>query len=388
MNLVMSTRRNDIDWLRIFATYLLFVFTAARVLDAEPFYHSGNLEVSSPLSYVTFFLYQWHLPLFFLLAGWSRKTSLQARLGMDSFKERALRLIVPFVTGCILICPLLKYAELAGRRSMSNVWPTGSGTPIGKSFITFLPEFFTRIDIFSWAHLWFLVYLFLFTLLSWPFFTWLLKRKVMPLKIGSPFVYLPIVPLSLIQLNMSNRWTGSAALSLDWTDFLYFFLYFVLGFVISRYSAYERAIHQEYKRAGMLGISLFAVLAVSASELAMPSIRMVASAAGWCCVVGLLGFAKTHLENVTRGSSYLRESSLPVYILHPVPVVLLGYFMIDTVQAGMVVQYGILLIMSVGSTLAVYHVLVRRVPVLRWLLGMKPVHSAKESWKDQATNRG
>ncbi len=388
MTQVVTTRRNDIDWLRIFATYLLFVFSVAKVFDSMPFYHIKNSELSNSLSYVTFFIYQWHLPLFFLLAGWSRKASLQVRPGMESFKERILRLVIPFITGCILICPLIKYVELLGGQSMGFYGYEHTGETIGKTFASFLPEFFTRLDTFSWAHLWFLVYLFVFTLVSWPFFTWLLKRKVMPLKMGGTFVYLPIVPLSLIQLTMSERWPDSKTLLYDWTNVLYFFLYFVLGFVISRYSAYERAIHNEYRRAGMLGIGLFTLLVLSASELAMPSIRMIAAAGGWCLVVWLLGFSRAHLEHATQGISYLRESSLPVYLLHPIPVVLLGFFLIGPVHAGITVKFFALLTLSVASTMAVYHVLIRRIPVLRWVFGMKPEQRPGESWRDQATNRG
>ena len=388
MTQVGSARRNDIDWLRIFATYLLFVFSTAKVFDSMPFYHIKNSELSSSLSYVTFFLYQWHLPLFFLLAGWSRKTSLQARPGMESLKERMLRLVIPFITGCILICPLIKYVELLGGQSMGFYGYERTGGPVGKSFAAFLPDFFTRLDMFSWAHLWFLVYLFLFTLLSWPFFTWLLKRKVMPLKTDGTLVYLPLVPLSLIQFTMSERWPDSKALFNDWTNVLYFFLYFVLGFVISRYSAYERAIHNEYRRAGMLGAGLFILLALFASELSMPSIRMVAAAGGWCIVVWLLGFARAHLEQVTQGISYLRESSLPVYLLHPIPVVLLGFFLIGPACAGITAKFFSLLVLSVVATMAVYHVLIRRIPALRWFFGIKPEQKPGESWKNQATNRG
>lgn len=380
MNSAVPTRRNDIDWLRIIATYLLFVFTAARVIEAEPLPRVENISGAGPLDYISVFIYQWLPPLFFLLAGWSRKASLQARSGMESFRERFLRLVIPFFTGCILICPVLAYAELAGGRSMK----TGAS---GESFISFLPDFFTRIDIFSWAHLWFLAYLFLFTLLSWPFFTWLLGRKVMPLKIGASFVYLPIIPFSLIRIATGGQMTGTGIFSHGRADFLYFFLYFVLGFLISRYSAYERAIHQEYRRAGMLGIGLFVALGLAASDLTGHSILMVSSAAGWCCIVGLLGFSKAHLERMTRGCSYLRESSLPVYILHPVPVVFLGYFMIDAVHAGTLVKYLLLIVMSAGFTLAIYHLLILRIPGMRWLFGMKREQGMGESWKDQASSR-
>jgi surface polysaccharide O-acyltransferase-like enzyme len=388
MNQAAYTRRNDIDWLKIFATYLLFVFSAAKVFDSVPFYHTHNLDISRSMNFFVLFLSLWHLPLFFLLAGWSRKTSLQVKKGMESLKDRVLRLIVPLITGCVFICPLITYARLLAGHGSAG-FPGGAQTDfsVAESFITFLKDFFTQGDMFSWAHLWFLAYLFLFTLLSWPFFIWLLRRKIMPLKIRGTSVYMPIIPLSFIQLALSEQWSGSGAIIYTWLNFLYFFAYFILGFVISRYSAYERAIHREYQRAGILGVSLLGMLALSLSELSMPLIRMAASAAGWCCVVWLLGFAKAYLEHETRWFAYLRESSLPVYILHPLPIVLFGYFLIDVVPAGAAVKFVVLLAVSFGSTMMVYDVFIRRIPVLRRLFGMKPDQAPKENWKDQASNR-
>ena len=42
----MIERRYDIDWLRVGATYLLFVFHVGKVFDPAPFYHVRNAEVS------------------------------------------------------------------------------------------------------------------------------------------------------------------------------------------------------------------------------------------------------------------------------------------------------------------------------------------------------
>ena len=36
------TRRYDVDWLRVFATYLLFAFHAGKVFDVPPFYPLKN----------------------------------------------------------------------------------------------------------------------------------------------------------------------------------------------------------------------------------------------------------------------------------------------------------------------------------------------------------
>ena len=42
----MAIRRPDIDWLRVLAVYLLFVFHVGKVFDPAPFYHIRNADLS------------------------------------------------------------------------------------------------------------------------------------------------------------------------------------------------------------------------------------------------------------------------------------------------------------------------------------------------------
>ena len=44
--LCFQTRRTDVDWLRVFATYLLFPFHTAMVFNPAPFYHIRNVDLS------------------------------------------------------------------------------------------------------------------------------------------------------------------------------------------------------------------------------------------------------------------------------------------------------------------------------------------------------
>src|SRR5262245_37882424 len=94
-----SVRRPDIDWLRVAATWLLFVFHAAKVFDPAPFFHIRNPETSLGMLVLAGFIGLWHMPLFFLLAGWSIPGSLGARGAQGFLRERVSRLLVPLVAG-------------------------------------------------------------------------------------------------------------------------------------------------------------------------------------------------------------------------------------------------------------------------------------------------
>ncbi len=368
---VTATRRNDVDWLRIGATYLLFAFHIGKIFDVAPFYHLKNAELSGGMDYFTGFVHQWHMRLFFLLAGWSLFASLAKRGRQRFLSERNRRILVPFAAGCLLFGPFMRYAEV---RNGVFFTPAGEASSAfaGASFLEFLPHFFT-LEAFSWAHLWFLIYLYVFTILYLPLFQRLIERGGELREISAAWVYVPILPLALIQVTMRGRWPGVQNLSDDWANFLLYSLFFIAGFLLARYPALERAAHREWKRAGLLGLG-----ACLAMELPWDGVlehpqwatRALSGAAAWGCVLGLLGFARHCLNAGGAALSYLRESSLPIYILHSPAIVLVGYWVIQ-LEAGIPEKFALILAGSLGLALIVYHFAVRRFQPLRVLFGLR-----------------
>jgi glucan biosynthesis protein C len=375
-----AARRNDIDWLRIGATYLLFLFHTAKIFDVAPFYHLKNAELSPGLGYFTGFIHQWHMRLFFLLAGWSLFASLAARGRRAFLGERTRRILVPFAAGCVLFAPFMRYAEV---RNGTFFTPSGVADPgafAGASFFEFLPHFFT-LDAFSWAHLWFLIYLYVFTRLYLPLFQRLIERGGELRELSAAWVYAPILPLALIQVTMRGRWPGVQNLYDDWANFLFYSLFFIAGFLFARYPALERAAHREWKRAGLLGLG--ACLAMTLpwdAVLARPEVvtRTLSGAAAWGCVLGLLGFAKQYLGAGGAALRYLRESSLPIYIVHSPAIVLVGYWAIQ-LETGIPEKFALILAGSVGLSLVLYHFAIRRSDPLRALFGMRTAGARSSS---------
>lgn len=76
-------RRHDIDWLRIGATFLLFPFHAARPFDHGS-WHVKSPDTATGFDLFVWFIHQFHMPLFFTLAGWS----------LERFRESALPVYV------------------------------------------------------------------------------------------------------------------------------------------------------------------------------------------------------------------------------------------------------------------------------------------------------
>ncbi len=375
-------RRYDLDWLRIGATLLLFPFHVAKVFDVLPIYHIKNAELVPALDFFTAFVHQWHMPLFFVLAGWSAHASL-ARRGAGGFlRERVRRLGLPFATGAVLLCPILKYVELRSGLSITATGATPLAHPFEESFLTFLPTFFTRVDRFTWSHLWFLLYLFTFSVLYAPLLVRLLEGGRHDARASTLGLYLPLVPLVLIQTTLRLRWPGVQNLYDDWANVTYYSLFFLLGFVLARWPAWETVVAREWKRAGVIGLAAYLMLAgawlalggvgsralVGRPLVLVLALQTLTAVVGYGLVVALLGFAREHLTRDAPLRAYLAEASLPIYVLHQLAIVLPGYLIIQT-TAPVAVKLPLLLASSIALTFVVYHFGVRRSPALVTALG-------------------
>ena len=361
----MSDRRYDIDWLRIFATYLLFPFHVGKVFDVPPYYHIKNATLSGGLGVLTTYIHQWHMPLFFLLAGWSLHASLTLRGPWSVLGERVKRIFIPFLFGCLTLCVGLGYVEhILMKRVEMN-------------FLEFIPKFFTSLDYFTWGHLWFLIYLFTFTLLYFPLF-WLLARKpASSAPVGTWLLYLPIPVMMFLQITLRIWWPGYQNLVSDWGNFTYYSIFMWLGFLLGRRPALRDALSREWKRAAVVAlvssvIFLYVCINQPQSDVAGHLLYYsLGTIVGYTVIMAMLGWAYDHLRFRNTALDYLAESALPVYILHQGGIVFPGWFIIQ-MDAPIIVKYPLLLVTAVTATVLTYHFVIRPVNPLRFLFGMKP----------------
>lgn len=368
----LSERRYDIDWLRIFATYLLFPFHIGKVFDVPPYYPIKSPDLSPSLGYFTMFVHQWHMPLFFLMAGWSLHASMSRRGSRGALHERVQRILVPFLFGTATLCLVIGYFE--------RVLMTG----MNLTFIQYVPKFFTRLDFFTWSHLWFLIYLFTFTLLWYPLFRWMMRRPPIPTLRHSWYIYRPIPALFLMQGILRIWWPGFQNLYNDWGNFTYYSVAMILGFLTGCQPAIAEAIDREKRRAAVVAVVAAVLLCWTSSyrewpdELRHVNYYFFGTLLGFTMNVALFGYARRYLNIGNRALHYLAESALPVYILHQAGIVIPGWFIMH-MHMGLPARFALLLVVSVMLTMAVYHFLVRPFRVPRYFFGMKTPKVGKRS---------
>ncbi len=393
-------RRYDLDVLRVFACYLLFLFHVGMVFNPSPFFHVRNGESSALFLILCGFIALWHMPLLFLLAGWSAAASLRSRSVGAFLRERGSKLAIPLVAGCVLLMPGIKFVELQSgqdlnhrgyfataelQESLRSVIPVEIplAEPFTESFGTFLPTFFTELDRFTWSHLWFIAYLLTFSIVLLPVLAPLARRNFSGA--SRLWVYLPILPLALIQLTLRERFPGPYNLYNDWASVAFYLTFLASGFALAVAPGLEDRLREERRRLLALGIAATGVLlaAVVGVFESTPVVLAGTAVAGWCFVAALLGFAR---ERVTSGGprlGYLAESAFPIYLLHQPVVVMLAAGVV-LLPLGIAAKFVLLLTGSVVVTLALYHFGGRRLRATRLLLGMKPLDGASTSPRTDA----
>jgi peptidoglycan/LPS O-acetylase OafA/YrhL len=390
MTAVATDRRHDLDFLRVFACYLLLLFHVGMIFNPAPFYHVRNDQVSLVFLILCGFIGLWHMPLFFLLAGWSAAASLRTR-GVGAFlRERGSKLAIPLVAGCCVLIPGIKYLELRSgfdlnhrglwvseelQASFRSVIPIDlpRAEPFHESFVEFLPSFFTSLDRFTWSHLWFLAYLLALTLALLPVFAGLARRRGDFTPASALWIYLPILPLAGIQLSLRERFPGPYNLYNDWASVSFFATFLVAGFLLALHPSLEDRIRREWRRALAVGLAATGVLLAAVLGLfeSTPVVLAGTAVAGWCFVVALLGFARSRLTRSGPVLHYLRDSAFPVYLLHQPVIVFLGYAVVQ-LPFGIAAKFSLLLAGSIAITLGLYHFAVRPYGPMRFLAGMGP----------------
>jgi surface polysaccharide O-acyltransferase-like enzyme len=373
------SRRTDIDWLRAGAVYLLLLFHSARPFDSGE-WHVKDETHPAAVDLLTGGIHQFHMPLLFVLAGWSLVPSLERRTPTAIMRERRERLLVPLAFGCVALMPPLAWVEARHKGETAASLPE------------YLPTFFTSLDEFTWMHLWFLAYLYVFTALYLPALRRVHQREWRVERVPPWAIYAAIVPLAAVQIGLRGRWPGYQNLYDDWANFAYYSLFFAAGFALARFPAVEEAVHRERRRAACAGVlALLAMAALAGDEVpatgsaAWVALQGLSAVAGACVVMAILGYGAKLLGGRERGLAYARESAMPVYVLHQ-PIILLLALPAIALPAGVPVKLGLLVGASTAATVGAYH-LVRRSPLALRLLGAKAAGRGRSGEASRSSGR-
>ncbi|WP_061294895.1 acyltransferase family protein [Herbidospora cretacea] len=360
-----STRRPELDLLRIIVVFGLIFFHAALVFDSEDDFYVKNADTTGVTMIFAGFMVIWAMPMLFLISGLAAWHSLNRRSAAGFAADRLLRLGLPLVVALVTIIPIPQWIR--------------AGTT--ESYWAFLPKFFdvyldirefplvVRGEHFEAGHLYFVV-----MLIAWSLILALIARWI-PADHGffarRGMILLPFLPISAIcaflgleeEFAAWNRWA-----------YLVFFLY---GYIMASDDRLRAAMRRDAPLAAGIGAVIFAVgmpgfMALDGNPMLdlepLPiAVRALYGAAAWFFCVAILGFLDRRAWSERNG--YLAAAALFVYVVHQPVVVVTAYYVVRW-QAPILVKYAAIVTVSFAVTLAAYEI-VKRIPYVRALFGVR-----------------
>lgn len=92
----------------------------------------------------------------------------------------------------------------------------------------------------------------------------------------------------------------------------------------------------------------------------------------WFWLIALLGYGKQYLSFSNRLLKYASEAAYPFYILHQTVIIAIGYFVVQW-DMDLYLKFLVIAGASLVSTVLIYDVFIRRINIMRFLFGMKPL---------------
>lgn len=357
--MTLNMRKHDVDNLRWIILLILIPYHTAQAWNTwdEPNYlfFEGNRWISC----IIVFFSPYFMPLLFALAGISTKFSLQKRTGKEYLAERVKRLLVPFLFGTIVFMPIMSY--IGDRFNYSY---NGGFLKHYAVFFTKLTDWTGADGGFSLGQFWFLLYLFIISVVSVGIIA--LLKKV-PSKSGKPIPFGYVFVLGL-PLPFMSGWLSIGGKSL--AEFTYFFL---LGYYVF---ADEKVVRKLEKNSWLLlsiGLSatIFHVYLFLWSDKAHILLNTITTyVSKWFMVIALLGLAKRYLNFTGKVSAYICKRSFLFYTYHFIWIVLLQYILYGIVGNKTGVLFIGTVLLSYLLTFACCEISIR-IPVLCFLTGTK-----------------
>ena len=369
-----------LDALRVIAVLLLVPFHVGLIY--APFFLfiiPGDERSRLIGGVVVAFLHIWHMPLFFLISGAAARFSLAKRTVTGYLSERVTRLFIPLLVGMAVAIAPQRYIEL-------RWW-----IDLEQSYFEWYPQFWTTGFVpegnLTWHHLWFLVYLFTYSLITLPLLAWLRGDRGQRLIAGltarlrGPLgPLLLMVPTLLTEWIFRARWPGYQNLIDDWANFTLYLWFFVAGYLIITDADLMARIKRGRRAWLALALpptaAIVAAVTLTGERLTFAytdplyAVYVVGiTLATWGWVLAALGYGQVWLNRETPLLRYTRRVAYPFYIVHQAWIVWLA-FLVVPLSWSIAAQFALI---AAGTVLlsGLSADLIHRIPGVRLLFGVK-----------------
>ncbi|MBN05456.1 acyltransferase family protein [Ponticaulis sp.] len=381
----MTTRRYDLDWLRVIA-FLILIFYHTGMFYVTWGWHVKSVHAGPDAEWLMLLTNPWRLSLLFFISGvalrfLADKGGIGARM-----RERSWRLGIPILFGIAVIVAPQSWLQLVESGEFEG------------SFWAFWPEYIDPMSEFSittptWNHLWYVVYLLVYTLILLPP-SGLISRfmqgageKVTRFLFAGRFgilsaLAIPVLPHILYRIVLDPHFPTTHNLTEDWANHAHSFTMLFMGFVLAKDKHFWGAVRRSLPWAAglvlLLGVTLSVVWAnweawaeSGHHDWIIWPARIARLGYAWIMILTLIGLADRYLRRDSPALRYMTEAVFPWYILHQTLTVLAGFWL--TRQGLRVeVEFPLVVLATFGGCALLHELVIRRIGWLRPLFGLKP----------------
>jgi hypothetical protein len=328
------------------------------------------------------FLNRWRMELLFLISGLAVHF-MRHRTGLPGLAwKRSLRLLVPLLFGVLVVVPIQPYVQGLSthlvqpgfghfllRYWSGGPWPAGAFTGWQYGF--------------TWNHLWYLPYLWLYTMLLLAAMPVLESRPGQRLRAallrlrGPALLVLPAIPLFALDRLLAARFPFTGALWGDWYAHALYFTMFLYGYLLGTDAGLWAELARLRRASLPAALACFALylagirlLPDSAPTAVWWTVHALRYAYLWTAICAVLGWGHACLNRPFRWLPYAREAVYPWYVLHQ-SLLLLFAWRLMPLGLGPVVEPLLIIACTVGGCALLHEWVIRRVRWLRPLFGLE-----------------
>lgn len=380
----MLDRRYDVDWLRNLAFMLLILYHIGMFYVAEWGWHIKSEQQSEFLQNLMLWSNQWRMSLLFFVSGMTLALIEAKYSSLQLFKTRFMRLFIPLLFGMYVIVPPQLYFELVANGQMSM----GYGSfwlEYVQPYPSILPDKQSSIGLLTWNHLWYLVYLWVYTLMYLvlrPLLKAQIIKKALLNMHNCLLLALMLTTLLTVWYTMRLDFPSTHALLDDWYNHGKYFSVFLFGYLFVMQKTLWQWLIDHKLWPLLIGCVTYAFIlldkhgafpwlaeAFVQSEWVKLAYGAIAVINLWSWLLTMVAFAGRYLNRPSSTLNTFNQAVLPSYILHQTVIILFAV-MLTRWQLPIALESALLVVLTCLGCYVGFQI-IRRVALFRLLFGMK-----------------
>ncbi len=359
-------RRYGLDWLRTIIVLSIIPFHAMIIfIQNEEWKMYVKDKVNVPVfNFIDSVISRFHMVTLFLLAGIAIIYSLQKRDTSAFLKQRIIKLFIPLITGSVLLNPIMTY-----------IWGINQGRTenFPEHYIGFFTKDLGELNGFNGGytpgHLWFVLYLLVFSIVGLPFFLWLKSNKSVKVKkVLAGFFY---KPMTILLLAVPYCFIYLIEILDEKNPIAYFYVVLV-GCLFATDDSYLKALNRDKWKYVIFTFITFIIYyffqpANSSNMVINYSYALMVRLTQLLPALALIGLFDFYINKNSKLLQYLSGASYTTYVIHLLVVTVIGFFVIK-LSITPYLKFAIIVVASYIVCFILYEIL-RRVKYIGILFG-------------------